>query len=194
MRLRRLFPRRRLFSSLLGLGDRPPEGWLYALRQANSCMNHGDYLEAGEAFRRLAETAEPANRSRTVQFYLQAASAFIRAGDVSRAMDLAKNGVECMVRLGYPRTSRWACRRFLYELESLGLNQEAARFTGWLSGIPDEPAPERTQAVQEKHARVPLPVSCPSCGGPLRPDEVEWVDSITAECTFCGSLVRGEVL
>ena len=31
---------------------------------------------------------------------------------------------------------------------------------------------------------------CPSCGASLRPDEVEWLDDVTAECAYCGSPVR----
>jgi len=194
MRRRRYFPHRRLFSSLLGFRNRPPEGWLHALRQAHSCLNAGDFPEAGEAYLRLAETAETSGLGRTTQFYLLSATAFINGGEVGRGMDLAKKGVGSMVRSGYSRTSRWACRRFLADLLAMGLNQEAARFNGWLSGLPDDSAQERTEMAQEKPARVPLPLTCPSCGGPLRPDEVEWVDSITAECTFCGSMVRGEAL
>ena len=37
-----------------------------------------------------------------------------------------------------------------------------------------------------------LPAHCPSCGAAVRPDEVEWLDDITAECDYCGSPVRGE--
>jgi endogenous inhibitor of DNA gyrase (YacG/DUF329 family) len=40
-------------------------------------------------------------------------------------------------------------------------------------------------------ARKPiLPTHCPACGGTVRPDEVEWLDEITAECAYCGSPVR----
>jgi hypothetical protein len=39
-------------------------------------------------------------------------------------------------------------------------------------------------------SRLILPTHCPSCGGPLRADEVQWLDSFNAECAFCGSPVR----
>ncbi|MBI4771264.1 MAG: hypothetical protein HY784_12865, partial [Chloroflexi bacterium] len=35
-----------------------------------------------------------------------------------------------------------------------------------------------------------LPAHCPQCGSPLHPDEVEWLDERTAECEYCGSVVR----
>jgi hypothetical protein len=37
-----------------------------------------------------------------------------------------------------------------------------------------------------------LPTNCPKCGAPLRADEIEWVDAITASCSFCGSVVAKE--
>jgi hypothetical protein len=35
-----------------------------------------------------------------------------------------------------------------------------------------------------------LPTKCPSCGGPILSDEVEWADPATAVCPYCGSGVR----
>ena len=35
-----------------------------------------------------------------------------------------------------------------------------------------------------------LPTACPKCGAPLRSDEATWVDAQTAECDFCGALVK----
>jgi len=37
-----------------------------------------------------------------------------------------------------------------------------------------------------------LPTHCSSCGAAVKPDEVEWLDEITAECGYCGSPVREE--
>jgi len=37
-----------------------------------------------------------------------------------------------------------------------------------------------------------LPTHCPGCGGPVRADEVDWLDDVTAECNWCGSPVRAE--
>jgi len=37
-----------------------------------------------------------------------------------------------------------------------------------------------------------LPGKCPQCGGPLRSDEVDWIDAQSAECPYCGSVVQAE--
>jgi hypothetical protein len=35
-----------------------------------------------------------------------------------------------------------------------------------------------------------LPAACSQCGAPVRGDEVEWIDSSSAECTFCGAIIQ----
>ena len=40
--------------------------------------------------------------------------------------------------------------------------------------------------------RGKLPAKCSSCGGPLKPDEVSWAGPDTAECPYCGGLVKAE--
>ena len=38
----------------------------------------------------------------------------------------------------------------------------------------------------------PLPTSCPKCGAPVHGTEANWVDNNTAECDYCGALIRAE--
>jgi hypothetical protein len=35
-----------------------------------------------------------------------------------------------------------------------------------------------------------LPVRCPSCNAPLRPDEIRWYNDTQAQCAFCGCMVE----
>lgn len=35
-----------------------------------------------------------------------------------------------------------------------------------------------------------LPTNCPECGAPLDGSEVQWKDKDTAECNYCGSIIR----
>ena len=37
-----------------------------------------------------------------------------------------------------------------------------------------------------------LPTSCPKCGAPVHGSEINWVDNNTAECDYCGALLRAE--
>jgi hypothetical protein len=156
-------------------------------------MDAGDYREAGEAFLRLAETSETGGRGRALHFYLQSAMAFIRAGETARGMELAKKGLAWLGEAETQLRGRRACRRFQQDLYALGMEQEALDFAGWAAGNPAGVPRTDVQKDPEIPSRVFLPLSCPACSAPLRPDEVGWVDSITVECAFCTSLVRGEI-
>jgi hypothetical protein len=35
-----------------------------------------------------------------------------------------------------------------------------------------------------------LPPECPNCGGSVHPDELEWTDSHSAVCDYCGSVIQ----
>jgi len=35
-----------------------------------------------------------------------------------------------------------------------------------------------------------LPTKCPSCGTAIRPNEVKWLDDVTAECQYCGTPIK----
>jgi hypothetical protein len=37
---------------------------------------------------------------------------------------------------------------------------------------------------------TPLPTKCPSCGAAIRPNEVKWLDDVTAECRYCGTPIK----
>jgi len=39
-------------------------------------------------------------------------------------------------------------------------------------------------------ARRELPAKCSACGAPIRPDDVTWLDPQTAECPYCGSVLK----
>ena len=46
-----------------------------------------------------------------------------------------------------------------------------------------------TEAVQQTRIRN-LPSNCPSCGGPLSPSAVTWVDDVTALCPYCKATIK----
>lgn len=49
---------------------------------------------------------------------------------------------------------------------------------------------ERRAEGQGEESSGSLPPRCPHCGGPVNPDKLDWVDSRTAECAYCGSILR----
>ena len=56
-----------------------------------------------------------------------------------------------------------------------------------LGTAPLEDFPRASTAAE---APPRLPAECPNCAGPVRSDEVEWIDAVSAACTYCGSVLH----
>lgn len=158
------------------------------LQEANFAFDKGEYGRAGELFENLAKAADARGGPRAPIFHLQAGRARILAGQTRLGMPSLKRGLQLLAQRGLDLKYRRNVKRVLSELESRGLKAEAAEITAWLNGI----APGVTEVDTEPPpARRPvLPTHCPSCGAAVRPDEVEWLDDVTAECGYCGSPIR----
>ena len=177
--MRRLF-RRHIRKTLAQ--DVPP-----VLQEANFAFDKGEYGRAGELFERIAESAAARGGPRAPVFYLQAGRARILAGQTALGMPSLKRGLELLARGGQSPRLQQAGRRVVSELNERGLKKEAAEMEAWLrTALPSAPsfgtAPKRPL----------LPTRCPACGAAVRPDEVEWLDEVTAECAYCGSPTRAE--
>ena len=103
-------------------------------------------------------------------------------------MPSLKRGLELLAQhKQFPQLQR-AGWRVITELNEQGLKNEAAEIELWLKSIILTTPAFETEEASVK--RLSLPTHCPSCGAGLRPDEVEWLDDVTAECAYCGSPVR----
>jgi tetratricopeptide (TPR) repeat protein len=176
---RRGFP---LFGNRAAQAEPPP-----ALRQAHALLAARRYEEAAQAFENLAAQ----NPLRAPSLYQQASRARLLQGQTAAAMQLLKQSLHLLKQSGRYAQLYRAGQRATQELKLRGLPAEAAEIAAILSSnlpaiaeMPTERGPDL--------GRVSLPTTCPSCGGPLRPAEVDWVDPITAECAYYGSLIRAE--
>jgi hypothetical protein len=103
-------------------------------------------------------------------------------------MPSLKRGLELLAQQGRMVRLRRVRRRLVSELREHRLEKEAADVETWSLS---SKATESETEPQETQAKRPLlPTHCPSCGAAVRPDEVEWLDEVTAECAYCGSPVR----
>jgi len=180
--MRRMF-RRQIRKSLAQ--EVPP-----ILQEANFAFSKGEYGRAGELFERIAEGADARGGPRAPLFHLQAGRARILAGQTALGMPSLKRGFEILAeRKQFPRLQD-AGMRVISELNERGLKNEVVDIEILLKTLlPSMP----TFETKETHAKRPiLPTHCPSCGAAVKPDEVEWLDDITAECGYCGSPVREE--
>lgn len=158
------------------------------LQEANFVFDKGEYGRAAQLFERIAQTADARGGPRAPLFHLQAGRARVLAGQTSLGMPSLKRGLELLAeRRRFPRLRRLG-RRIVTELSQRGLNDEAGEIEAWLqTSLPSMPSPDLSETPPK---RPVLPTHCPACGATIRPDEVEWLDDITAECAYCGSPVR----
>ncbi len=166
-----------------GLG-RPRPG--PRVQQALRLFEEGHYQQAGELFGQLADAARDARQPiRAAHLAAQAGRAFLEAGDVERATDRARQAIRQFVLGRKPGQAVRTLQGAAIALRAKGFNAQADAL--------EQKAQARLAEIgmnlanQQAHGR--LPSTCPQCGGPLRSDEVDWVDSSSAECPYCGVLV-----
>ena len=158
------------------------------LQEANFAFDKGEYGRAGELFERIAETASARGVSRAHLFYLQAGRARVFAGQTTLGMPSLKRGLELLAQREQFQRLHQAGTRVISELNERGLKNEAAEIETWLNtSLPALPSSGEAKTPSK---RPVLPTHCPSCGAAVRPDEVEWMDEVTAECAYCGSPIR----
>lgn len=183
-----MFPRRRP-----PLRRRPQQSKAQQiLQRAHHLMEEKEYAQAAEIFERLAQGAKQRGMlQRAPRLFLQAGRAYVLAKKENQGVGCIRQGLNILAR-----SQRWpalhrAGKRVVYELTESEYPKLAQEFEDWLEEtlpdrIEDAPRPASTRSVT-------LPLKCPSCGAPIRSDEVEWADSTTAVCPYCGSgLRRGE--
>ena len=178
--MRRMFRRdkRKAFASNI-----PP-----ILQEANLAFDKGEYGRAAQLFERIAEGADARGGPRAPLFLLQAGRARLLAGQIALGMPSLKRALEVLAeRKQYQRLQN-AGLRLVAELNARGLKSEAVDIEILLKiNLPSMPAPEANETLAQNSE---LPTHCPSCGAAVRPDEVEWLNDLTAECGYCGSPIR----
>ncbi len=158
------------------------------LQEANFAFNKGEYGRAGELFENIAKTTDARGGRRAPIFHLQAGRARVLAGQVKLGMPSLKRGLELIAQRGEVHKLHRTATRLISDLQSRGLTNEAAEIVVLLDELLRVmPAMEAKTFVSKSPS---LPTYCPSCGAGLRPDEVEWLDEVTAQCAYCGSPIR----
>ena len=170
------------------LGARPRQ----RLNRAHQMLAAGDWEGAASIFSELAELAESQGMpGRAAQLHLQAGRARLELGDGPTALHHARQGLGLFLANENYRRAAQVLPRIFQAFRARGFSAEAnsleaeAKVRFDQAGQPFEPA-----ASAPPSRRGSLPARCPQCGGDLRPDEVEWLDEISAECEYCGSVVK----
>ncbi len=161
---------------------------LRALRRAHYFMETGQYEQAFPFFKRLAEGAAKRQMPlKAAQLYFQAARARLEMGGAQDAVELARRGMQLLTQAGQIERARAVLPRLSQALEEKGFHDQAvllrAEIQALLGGGLSQPAaPPRP--------RPQLPATCPACNGPVHAGQVVWIDERSAECAYCGTLIR----
>jgi hypothetical protein len=155
--------------------------------QAQVLFQQKRFNTAAEIFEQLANQAEARGGPRAPRFFMQAGRSWYHAGNNLKGMQLLDRGWNLAIRTSRQNLLARIGPVLVAEMNELGFDQDARTISIWLTKIPA--LPEIPHSDQPKHLQLPL--KCPSCGAPVIPTRVVWLDDQTAECDFCGSAMRG---
>lgn len=155
-----------------------------ALRRANQLLENGKFGDAAEIFGRLADGAMQRGFHQAPNLSFQSARAWLRAGQIEKALPRARNGLTWLLNAGHFQRFAAAEQRILELLEEQGYQAEADQLRSELETLK---AGKSIPVIQSLPSRPGLPAKCPYCGGNILPDEVEWLDEMTPGCSYCGS-------
>lgn len=154
-------------------------------------MRAGNFEKAAERFQELAQEAEQRGRiGGAGELYLRAARCYAELDDLDQADDCAERAIHAFIEARRPNRVRQVLPKVLAAMERHGRQADAERLRREVEeafqGMDMMPAPTKARVAAR------LPAKCPSCGGPIRPDEVAWAGPASAECPYCGGVVKAE--
>jgi predicted RNA-binding Zn-ribbon protein involved in translation (DUF1610 family) len=153
-------------------------------------MQAGQFAEAAPRFEDLAQRAEERGRLQAAaKLTLQASRCYVEADDLDRADDAAERAIHLLIRAGRPDRVRQVLPRVLAGLERHGRQADAER----LRREVEETFQGLDLTPGRRRAAARLPGKCSNCGAPIKPDEVAWAGPASAECPYCGGVVKAEL-
>jgi len=163
------------------------------LEKAHHLMANREYLRAAVLFEKLADEAAKRNFPRAPHLYLQAGRANILADQVDDGMSFLYKGLQLLVEQNRSLDLQRVGNRVIQELQEIELTDQAVQIEEWLNEVnPEGEIVHGTPFSIAGDKNYRLPVNCSSCGGALHPEQVDWIDEMIAECSYCGNMVRAE--
>lgn len=164
----------------------------HILGEANQAFESGDYQEAAERYTRLADRAVIRGKSRAGNWMIKAGQANVLAGTKDAGMQQIFKGFDMLRNEGRLKDFRRYAWRTIDLFNTHGLQAEAKKVSDWIQGVsPDMTIPtnEPAAAGAQINNHQKLPSKCPSCGAPVHPETVDWVENGQAACAYCGILL-----
>jgi hypothetical protein len=166
------------------LARRHPE-----INQALQLLSEGRSDQAAEIFSRIAQELEASNQPRrAANLHAQAALAFADAKDAASAQSQSRAAMKLFLGHHMHLRAEQFYGNITHKLRSQGMAAAVeAMESEFGSGFGTAPEPQFTPP---KPPVGRLPVTCTQCGGPIRPDEADWLDEHTIQCVYCGALIQ----
>jgi tetratricopeptide (TPR) repeat protein len=150
-----------------------------------SLLEQGKFEEAAKLFDQLAQDAEEQGQIvRAAHLMCQAARGYLQLDEVDAAYERGMKALDILKRAERPGAARRLGEKMAQALKDKGRQAEAEAVERELQQLPAS-APLGVR-------RGELPGKCQQCGGPVRETEVTWVGPSSAECPYCGSVVKAE--
>jgi len=160
------------------------------VRQAVRLLARGRYGEAADRFAELADRASDGpNPLRAARLSVQAARAYVEAGDGDRALPHLRRAADQFIAAGRGEQTARTIQRALSVLRARGFMTQADALEREVQTRLDAIGLSLASASVIAQSRGRLPGKCPKCGGPLRSEDVDWIDAVSVECPFCGNTV-----
>jgi tetratricopeptide (TPR) repeat protein len=162
------------------------------LRRARRRIEQADPAEAAATLEKEARAAEEQGMlDKAGDLHLEAARCYLQLDDIDQADDHSLKALQLFIQARRPGKVRRLVPRMMAVLHRKGYHDEAEKLRREVEALLGVPPGERAIPWGERAVqRGSLPAKCPSCGGPVRSDEVNWLDSHSAECAYCGGIVK----
>ena len=160
---------------------------LQTLNQANQLVASGQPGQAAPLFAGLAAAMETTNHPRrAANLHAQAAHAYADSGQEQNALTQARAALTLFLQYQMVQRSPVFYANITRKLTNRGMKNAAATLAQEFGNrVGPVPAP-----VSPPPSRAQLPTNCPQCGGPIHASAASWIDANTAECEYCGALIR----
>jgi predicted RNA-binding Zn-ribbon protein involved in translation (DUF1610 family) len=159
-------------------------------------MEDGEFARAAPLFDRLAvEARRQGMPIRSANLALRAAQAYLAQDDVDVALDRILRVIRVLARHGRAERVGRIVTRADDELRGRGYDAQADELAEFAEGVLGETGLsldnlKTSSAARATEAHGSLPARCVGCGAPLAPDDVTWHDAQTAECPYCGTVIK----
>lgn len=180
-----MFRRRRMINNMRAVLD---DAQLRMLQQANTLAANGQSGQAAPLFAQLAAAMETGGHPRrAANLHAQAAHAYADSQDEAHALAHAQAALRLFIRWQMAQRTPVFYANIMRKMTNKGMAASVAALQKEFGQAAPFPVPQGA-AAPARHGN--LPAACTQCGGPLRSDEVAWVDDQTAECIYCGAMVK----